>query len=369
MRVERVDVTLCDVPSERSRSDAIQSFTKQETIVVDVHTESGLSGTGYSYTIGTGGAAIAALIRNDLVPLIVGSDTRMVEKLWHRMWWGTHATAIGAITSCAIAAIDIALWDLRCKSLGQPLHLLAGGARDRVPMYDTEGGWLNIPTEDLVDLALTSKERGWPGVKIKVGKPDAREDFERVHSVRTAIGPDMHIMVDANQSLTYPEARRRAQLFEALDIFWFEEPLHSDDVTGHATLAASTSIPIAVGESLYSLGQFREYLCAGAAGIIQPDVARVGGITPWLKAAHLAEAFNIHVAPHFLMELHVGLGAAVSNVLYVEHLPQLRALTASEVNVEGGCGIASSAPGIGIQWNRTAIERLSIPLDPMGDQR
>jgi L-alanine-DL-glutamate epimerase-like enolase superfamily enzyme len=167
-------------------------------------------------------------------------------------------------------------------------------------------------------------------------------------------------MVDANQSMTYPEAKRRARMLEDAGVFWFEEPLPAEDVSGHARLAASTSVPIAVGESIYSSSHFREYLAAGAAGIIQVDAARIGGITPWLKVAHLAESFNVQVAPHFLMELHISLAAAVPNSLYVEYIPQLRAVTTQEVQIENGHAIAPSQPGLGIAWDRDAIERLRV---------
>ena len=167
-------------------------------------------------------------------------------------------------------------------------------------------------------------------------------------------------MVDANQSMTWPEAKRRAHLFEKLDLFWLEEPLPAEDISGHALLAASTSLPIAVGESLYSISHFREYLAAGAAGIVQVDVARIGGITPWLKTAHLAEAFNVKVAPHFLMELHVSLAAAVPNALYVEHIPQLGRITTRPMEIADGHAVAPSEPGIGIAWDRDAIDRLRI---------
>ena len=267
---------------------------------------------------------------------------------------------MGAITSLALAAMDTALWDIRCKAAGQPLWLLAGGASPRVPLYDTEGGWLQLTTEELVAGALASKARGWPGVKLKVGKPRAVEDLERLRAVREAVGPDMDIMVDANQSMTYGEAKRRARMFEEVDIFWFEEPLPAEDITGHARLAASTSVPIAVGESLYSLSHFREYLQSGGAGIIQVDAARIGGITPWLKTAHLAEAFNVKVAPHFLMELHVSLAAAVPNALYVEYIPQLRAVTTGEIQIVDGHAVPPQAPGIGISWNHEAIEKMRV---------
>ena len=359
-KIIRAEAYLCDLEVETKRTDAIQAFIKQETIFVEIETADGLVGTGYSYTIGTGGRAVLQLLRTDFLSLLIGQDARQVEALWQKIFWYSHSTSVGILTNLALAAIDTALWDIRCKAAGQPLWLLAGGANARVPLYDTEGGWLHLTTEQLVAGAVQSRELGWPGVKLKVGKPHPEEDAERLQAVRAAVGPRTHIMVDANQSMNYPQAKRWAHMLERFDIFWFEEPLPAEDIEGHALLAASTSVPIAVGESLYSPSHFREYLTRGGAGIVQVDVARIGGITPWLKTAHLAEAFNIKVAPHFLMELHVSLAAAVPNALYVEHIPQLRSITTKQIEIVDGYALAPNEPGLGIAWDKAAIEKLKI---------
>ncbi|NIR96632.1 MAG: mandelate racemase/muconate lactonizing enzyme family protein, partial [Gammaproteobacteria bacterium] len=180
---------------------------------------------GYSYTIGTGGRAVQALIKHDLADLLLGQDAQWVERIWKRLWFATHATVVGPITSIALCAIDTALWDLRCRVLGQPLHLLAGGAQADIPVYDTEGGWLNVPVQELVDGALRSKAAGLGGVKVKVGKPTLTEDLARLQAVREAIGPEMELMVDANQAFTVSEAIRRTHAMEPLNLAWMEEPL------------------------------------------------------------------------------------------------------------------------------------------------
>src|SRR5260370_15470057 len=200
--------------------------------------------------MGKGGGGVLGLLNHDLLNLLLGEDACQIEALWQKLFWATHATAVGAITSLALAAVDTALWDIRCQAAGQPLWLLAGGARSRVPLYDTDGGWLHLTTEELVQGAVQARERGWPGVKLKIGKPYAEEDAERLQAVRAAVGPHMHLMVDANQSMTYPEAKRRARLLEDAGVFWVEEPMPAEDVSGHARLAASTSASIAVGESI-----------------------------------------------------------------------------------------------------------------------
>ena len=351
---------LVDLPVEAVRTDAVQSFLKQETVFVEITTDDGLSGRGYSYTIGTGGTAIVALLRDYLLPRLAGRDARRVEAIWHDLFASTRATAVGAITSLALAAVDTALWDLRCRRTEQPLWIAAGGARDRVPLYDTEAGWLHLSIDELVGGAKGALDAGRGGVKIKIGKPDPAEDAERLAAVRAAVGPGVDLMVDANQSLTAADAIRRARLLEPADPYWLEEPLSADDIDGHARLAASTSIPIAVGESLYSIGQFAGYIERGAVGFAQPDAARIGGVTPWLKAAHLAEAHNIPVCPHFLMELHVSLCAAVPNGRYLEYIPQLTAITTSRLVVEDGAALVPQAPGLGIDWDLDAIDNLRV---------
>lgn len=360
LKIVRARTYMVDLVPARPRTDAIQSFVKQQTVFVEIEVEEGLVGVGYSYTIGTGGHSVLALLHHDLLPRLIGQDARQIEALWQSLFWHTHATAVGAITSLALAAVDLALWDLRCKSLGEPLWLLAGGAKPRVPVYNTEGGWLQLSVQELIDDALVAKKAGWSGVKVKIGKPDPIEDRDRITALRQALGPSMNIMLDANQSMTAAEAIRRARLLEDCDPFWLEEPLPAEDMSGHVQLSRATSIPVAVGESIYSLSHFREYLGAGAAGIIQPDVARIGGITPWLKAAHLAEAFNVKVAPHFLMEIHVSLCAAIPNSIYVEHIPQLQAITRSGIAIENGCAVAPNTVGLGIDWDYDAIRALAI---------
>lgn len=351
---------LCDIPVETVRTDALQSFVKQETIFVEIETAAGVRGLGYSYTIGTGGGAVLDLLRSSLLEVVIGMDVQRCEAVWAAALHVTRATTTGAITSLALAAIDTAVWDARSRALNLPLWRLAGGHHPSVPLYDTEGGWMHLSADELVAQAQASQRRGLAGIKIKVGKPRGHEDAERLQAVRAAVGSSMDIMVDANQSMTLAEARRRAALFAQLDIFWFEEPLPADDVTGHRRLAESTSVPVAVGESLYSVSQFREYLQQGAAGVVQVDVARVGGITPWLKVAHLAEAYNVKVAPHFLMELHLPLVCAIPNALYLEHIPQLRAVMAAEMDLRGGHAHASEEPGLGISWDHAAIAALTV---------
>lgn len=358
-RIARVEVLMVDLVPKVKRVDAIQSFVSQETPIVRITDSDGVTGTGYSYTIGTGGHSVIELLKRTLVPAIVGREALEIEKIWRDLLFLTHATTTGAITSIALAAIDTALWDLKARRLGLPLHILAGGAQDAIPLYTTEGGWLHLEEAALIEDALRAKADGFGGCKLKVGRP-IHEDVRRISAVREAVGPGFEIFTDANQRFNVDEAIRRARAYEPLDIGWFEEPLTAEDISGHARLVDHTSIPIAVGESLYSAMHFREYLERHACSIVQVDVGRIGGITPWLKVAHMAEAFNIAVCPHFLMELHVGLCAAIPNGRWVEYIPQLDELTTERMTIRDGKAIPSSKPGLGIAWDLDAIERMTV---------
>ena len=360
-RIVRVEAMMVDLKPKVKRTDAIQSFVSQETPIVRIFDADGAVGTGYSYTIGTGGPSIMELIRRTLGPALIGREALEIERIWRDLFFLTHATTVGAITSLALAAIDTALWDLKCRRHGEPLHRMAGGAQPRIPLYTTEGGWLHIDTPALVDDALQAREKGFGGAKIKIGRPHVSEDVKRLEAVRTAVGPGFEIMTDANQAFQVDEAIRRARHYEPLDIAWFEEPLTADDLSGHQRLCASTSIPVAVGESLYSPLHFREYLQRNACSVVQVDVARIGGITPWLKVSHLAEAFNMPVCPHFLMELHVALCCAVPNARWVEYIPQLDTLTTAPMARRDGRAFPSPEPGIGIAWDAEMLEKQTVP--------
>jgi L-alanine-DL-glutamate epimerase-like enolase superfamily enzyme len=359
-RIVAIEIVRVDLQPKVSRSDAIQSFVTQETPIVRITADDGSQGIGYSYTIGTGGSSVVSLLADHLGPRLLGRDVDEIESIWKDLFFHTHATAVGAITALALAAIDTALWDLRGRRLGLPLWRLAGGAQPRVPVYSTEGGWLQLDADTLVRESVQARQEGFRGVKIKVGKPHVSEDVARLRAVREAVGSDFEIMTDANQCFDVAEAIRRARHFEALDIAWFEEPLPAEDLGGHVRLAASTSLPIAVGESIYSLQHFREYLQRQACSIVQADVARIGGITPWLKVAHLAESFNVAICPHFLMELHVSLTAASPAAKWVEYIPQLDSLTRSRIRIEDGMALAPDAPGNGIDWDWAAIEAQAV---------
>ena len=358
--ITHIECLMVDLIPKVTRSDAIQSFVSQETPLVRITDADGNVGTGYSYTIGTGGPAVISLLKETLLPRLIGREAEEIGGIWRELLLATHATTVGAITSLALAAIDTALWDLRCRRAGLPLWQMAGGAKKTVPVYTTEGGWLHISTKELVSDALAMQAKGFGGAKIKIGKPNIAEDRARLRAVRDAVGDEFQLMVDANQSFTLSEAIRRADMLAEFDIGWFEEPMPADDVGAHVELSRHSRVPIAVGESMYSISQFKDYLQMGGCSIVQVDVARVGGITPWLKVAHMAEAFNVSVCPHFLMELHVSLVCAIPNAPILEYIPQLDDITTTRLDIKDGKAHAPMTPGLGIEWDWREIKSRAV---------
>jgi L-alanine-DL-glutamate epimerase-like enolase superfamily enzyme len=355
--IKSIEIVQVDLAPKVVRTDAIQSFVKQETPIVRITCSDGAQGVGYTYTIGTGGSSVVALLRDHLCPRLIGRGATEIEGLWKDLFFHTHATAVGAITSLALAAIDTALWDLKCRRANQPLWKVAGGAKAAIPVYTTEGGWLHHSAQQIVDEAVAAKAQGFKGAKFKVGKPSIAEDVKRLSAVREAVGDEFELMIDANQAFTVAEAIRRAHAYAPVSLAWFEEPLPAEDLAGHVEVAAKASMPVAVGESLYHPTHFREYLERDACSIVQVDCARIGGITPWLKVAHLAEACNLAVCPHFLMELHVSLTAAAPSAAWVEYIPQLDAVATSRLRIEQGMAVAPDTPGLGIEWRHDELER------------
>ncbi len=354
--IVRAEIVQANLPPMVERINAIQTTTVQETPIVRLTDSDGVVGTGYCWTRGTGGSSVVALLRDHFMPRVLGRESDRIDAIWQDLFWATHALSIGPVCALALAAVDVALWDLRGQREQRSLWRMAGGVQDRVPAYNTDGGWLQFDIARLEDEAHKTKAAGFAGTKVKVGKAQLREDIRRLEAVRGVVGAGFELMVDANQCFSISEAIRRAKAMEAVDIAWFEEPLPAEDVQGHVRLCAGTSVPIAVGESLYHPAQFRDYFARGACTLAQPDVAYVGGITPWLKVAHMAEAFNIDVCPHYLMEVSVSLACAVPNGRWVEYIPQLERIVDNRLVVRDGAVTPPDHPGTGIEWNDSAIK-------------
>ncbi|MER5441184.1 mandelate racemase/muconate lactonizing enzyme family protein [Streptomyces sp. NPDC002790] len=328
-------------------------MTEVAFLFAEIETTGGHSGIGFGYSKRAGGPAQFAHAK-EIADNLIGEDPSDIGRLWTKLVWAGASVGRSGVATQAIAALDIALWDLKAKRANLPLAKLLGAHRDSVQTYNTSGGFLHTPTEQVLDNATASLASGIGGIKIKVGNPDRKADLARLTAVREHIGDDVPLMVDANQQWDRPTAQRMGRAMEEFDLVWIEEPLDAYDAQGHAALAASLDTPVATGEMLASVAEHVELIKANACDIIQPDAPRIGGITQFLKLATLAEHHNLQLAPHFAMEIHLHLAAAYPIEPWVEHFDWLEPLFNERLETRDGRMHVSSRPGLGITLTEQA---------------
>ncbi|HLI28995.1 MAG TPA: mandelate racemase/muconate lactonizing enzyme family protein [Chloroflexota bacterium] len=360
MRVERLDAQLLRFPMLASHRD--QPDAQMEVLLVTAHAGEHW-GLGLTFTVQPGGGlAVRALVDHVLRPLVVGQHAYHTERLWAAMYQATHRLGRG-IAALAIAAIDMALWDLKARAAGVPLADYLGGYRDRVPAYGSGRSSHQFAVDELVAQARAQCAEGLAGVKIRIGARPLAEDLARVRAVREALGPAARLMVDANERYTLSDALWLAPRLAELGVYWFEEPLDAEHVDAYAVLARQSPVPIAVGEHLQSRHAFAAYARQGAAHILQPDVAMLGGVTEFLKIAAVADAAGLPIAPHFLHQFHIHLAAAIPNSLVVEHFPALDFLFLPEERCEVRAGdmLVPRRPGFGLTPRPEVVAEYRVP--------
>ena len=352
--IERIETAYYRLPLEASGDAGHGAIHSEELVTVKLFAD-GLVGHGYAYTIGRGGRAIKALIDHDLAPLLIGASAERVEELWEMMQRRLLYVGRGGLVRFAIAAVDIAMWDLRGMREGRPLYAVVGGSPREIPAYGS-GVDLPKPLDQLLAQVEGFLNRGFPGVKVKVGRPEPGEDEARVSAVRRLIGDEIDLMVDANMSWTASEALERCRRLEAYNIFWLEEPTIPEDVAGHAGLVRSLKTPIAVGESLHSVHEFRRYVDERAAGVLQIDPVTNGGITASLKVIAMADAAGLKTSSHYTDELSVHLLCASREPVYLEkHAFALDPYLEVPQRVVNGRVRPTEVAGTGLRFNESAL--------------
>ncbi|WP_116091799.1 L-talarate/galactarate dehydratase [Sphingomonas crusticola] len=351
-RITAVTLSLAFLPLAVPVSDAKVLTGRQKPLsevaclFAEIESRDGHKGIGFSYSKRAGGLGLYAHAR-EVAPALIGEDPNDIAKAWTKLVWAGASVGRSGLATQAIAAMDIALWDMKAKRAGLPLAKLLGAHRDAVPCYNTSGGFLNARVEQILDNIDKAIAAGIGGIKIKVGQPDPAIDLRRVGAIHKHIDGRVPLMVDANQQWDRPTALRVGRSLESFGLVWIEEPLDAYDAEGHAQLAAALDTPIATGEMLTSVAEHWELIRHRSVDFIQPDAARVGGITQFLKIMAMGDQAHLAMAPHFAMEIHVHLAAAYPHNAWVEHFDWLDPLFNEKLETREGRMIVPDRSGLG----------------------
>ncbi len=369
MVITKLEPIILHAPVTRGGiADSIHTLSHWGAPGVAIHTDAGITGYGFSGTHAhlPTDRLIVDCILHSFGPLLIGADPTEVVALWEKLHKQAEIYWVGraGVTQLALGAIDIALWDIKAKAINQPLWKLLGGSASRkVEAYNTDGGWINYSLETVVaDCKRMVEEQGYRAVKLKVGKPDPREDLKRVEAVRKALGPNIRIMTDANGRWTLPQAIQTAGRLVDFDITWIEEPIYFDDVLGHQRLAETIATPIALGEQLYTASAFRDFIHAGAVHYVQPDVVRLAGVTEFMQVADMARCYSLPVVPHVgdMCQVHQHVCFAHPSCSLLEYIPWLRDWMETPAKIVDGFYVAPETPGSGMTPNARALREINV---------
>ena len=358
--IQHVEVSLCRVPLPQAVSDAKVSTGRQkplthvDLLLAEVETRHGEKGFGFSYSLRAGGHAMLAHAK-DIAGELIGEDPDDIGRLWEKMAWLGASVARTGVTVQAIAAFDVALWDLKAKRAGKSIGKLLGAHRNDVPCYNTSGGYLSSSLDEVLRNVDRSLAHGLGGIKLKVGQPDLKLDIARVRAVREHVGEDVPMMADANQQWDFTTALRAGRQLDELGLVWLEEPLSAYDYAGHAMLSERLDTPIASGEMLSSLAECAELVRHRSVTFMQADAPRIGGITPFLKIATISDLARLKLAPHFVMEIHIHLGCAYPHEAWVEHIEWLEPAFNERLQIRNGRMMLPDRPGLGFTLSDEAL--------------
>jgi L-alanine-DL-glutamate epimerase-like enolase superfamily enzyme len=361
MKIAQVTVSVLRVPVEHPYAAGGRTVDANWHVLARVTTADGIEGLGYIVYPRPDLMTTIATAARELGGELVGTSVAAPEAAWEALAKRADWVGPGGLLHCALAPLDIAVWDAHGKTLGQPLVRLLGGQRDRLSTYASDGLWYSLPPAELAASARRHAEAGFGGVKLRLGREATPErEAERVRAVREAVGPDVRIMADINETWTYAQARRGGRALQEAGIAWLEDPVHHLDVASVAALRDELTVPVAAGEHVYHLDGFRALLEARAVDVLILDLARVGGITPWRKVAALAQAHRVPVCGHVVPEIHAHLVAAVPNGQMVEYVPRSERILTTMPRIERSELILPDSPGLGLSLDEAAVKRYQV---------
>ena len=354
LKIHSISAKSAKVPLKREIGSAGGNKSSLDYLIVELKTEEGISGFGYTMGLGGNGSkAMAPYIQNELAPLVIGEDVSSPERIWNTLWSPNKARMRGGLGVMSISALDTACWDAFSKSVSMPLHTILGGFRKKVPVYGS-GGWFTFSDNDLVEECQNFMKKGITAYKIKIGTP---RDEERIALLRKEIGNEITLLVDSNQKYNIKDAIEVSSMLANYDVKWFEEPVLADSIDDLAEFSKKSAVPVAAGENSYMRWGFREICERKAAAYLQPDVGRCGGVTEFRKIAHLAEAFNLDLCSHLLEEVSVCLIGATPAGCMVEYADLLPAdsLTHDFVVHDGHIEVPENL-GHGVTFTKDALK-------------
>ncbi|MDR1418816.1 MAG: mandelate racemase/muconate lactonizing enzyme family protein [Treponema sp.] len=360
-KIAKVDVHLVSYPIIKNFQDATRKVETIGYTIVRLTTDDGIEGFGVTYHE-VGGEATKELILKNMNPRLIGRDPFETEVIWQDFFCYLRGIGRKGLMFCALSAVDIALWDLKGKILNQPLYKILGGSNNKIPVY-ASGGWTSYSDEELVVEVKEMVDSGYNLVKFKVGVDCGRNinrDVLRVEKVRDAVGPDIGIMLDANNCWDAATGIQFANKVKHCNIIFLEEPVFADDIPGLSRFKKGTDMPLATGEHEYTKYGVRDLVLSEAADVVQTDCTRTGGITESLKIAAITQAWNLKFAPHAMENIHIHLVSACYNALFLERLLMFEEITALIYRdcpvPDKGYMYIPDKPGLGLTLNMDFIK-------------
>lgn len=346
------DIRIFRAISERSQpiADATHEISEIAFYVLEVETKAGVTGQGYLLSFHYSQGAIEGAFM-DLKSFLLSREYEVCQTQEIQKDYEMESEYFGilGLQRWALATLNVALWDVWGKTLKQPIWKLFGYHIDRIPVYGS-GGWLSYTDQELMEEVVKYKSRGFQAVKIKVGSSILEHDIERLHKVRGAVGPELKIMMDANQGMDVPSAVKLVNAVDNLGIHWFEEPIKNTDFEGYATIHGKTKVSLAMGEREYNTVALRELIGRRALDLWQPDIIRLGGVEEWRNSAALANAYNIPVLPHYYKDYDVPLLATVKNAYGAESFDWIDGIIDNKMRVENGYAYPREGAGWGFSF-------------------
>ncbi|HXM82124.1 MAG TPA: enolase C-terminal domain-like protein [Burkholderiales bacterium] len=359
LKIESIRVRAVAAPMKRPLATSTGTLTASALLLIDLQTDGGIVGRSYLFGIGKHNLAPMAKLVEAMADMLKGDAVAPFD-IERKLRAKYTLLGVHNIVLFAMSGIDTAAWDALGQALGQPLVRLLGATPRPIPAYNSKGLGI-LPLKDLAKEALVLLEEGFSAVKLRLGRPDARQDMQAIQEVKKAIGPNVTLMVDFNQGLTVAEALKRGRMIDQEGgVYWIEEPVRADDFAGTARLAREIATPIQIGENFMGPEQMAQALAAGACDFVMPDLQRIGGVTGWMRAAALAQGAGMEMSSHLFPEASCQLLAATPTCHWLEFVDWAQPILQDPLQVKDGHVPIAERPGLGMSWDEKAVKRFAI---------